>query len=175
MRSRLSYIDDVRGWIPWCSPDGEFFLEDDPVLITRNNYDEEADLRNGDLGVITEVFDEPDEDGVVGILLVNDRHIKITSKLLQKMSLGYAVTVHKSQGSQWNTTIVALPGEGLSLTDKTLIYTAATRAIKILIMLGDFGLVEKAVAKGSIALRRNTFMKERLIQLFNTGASLEGV
>lgn len=163
-RQPLSYADDVRGWIPWCSSDGEFLLEGDPILITKNNYDEAADLRNGDIGVVTNAFDEPDDDGFIGRLLVNGERIYITPDLLEKISLGYAVTVHKSQGSQWDTCIVAVPKESVPMIDKTLIYTAATRPTNRLVVIGDFELVENAVAKGGVALKRSTYLKQRLAQ-----------
>jgi len=163
-REPLSYSDDVRGWIPWCSSIGEFLLEGDPILITKNNYDVTADLRNGDIGVIVAVYDEPDDNGCVGQLLVNGEVIHISPGLLEKMSLGYAVTVHKSQGSQWDTCIVAVPKESEAMIDKTLIYTAATRPINRLVVIGDFRLVENAVEKGAVALKRSTYLKERLSQ-----------
>lgn len=165
-RLPLSYLDEVRGWIPWGGDDGEFLLEGDRVLITKNNYDEDADLRNGDLGVIEEVYNEPDDNDVVGKLLVNNRSIGITRELLDKMTLGYAVTIHKAQGSQWNTCLVTIPKEGLSISDKTLIYTAATRPTDRLIMMGSFNIIKRAVARGSVALKRKTYIKERLEQFF---------
>lgn len=167
-RTPLSYLDDARGWIPWVSQNGEMLLEGDPILITKNNYEDEADLRNGDLGLISEVYSEPDSDGFVGGLLINGEKILVSPELLEKISLGYAVTVHKSQGSQWDTCIVTLPKEGLSIIDKTLIYTAATRSSDRLIMVGDFHVVENAVAKGSVALQRKTNLKGRLVQALSS-------
>jgi exodeoxyribonuclease V alpha subunit len=167
-RLPLCYSDDLRGWIPWMSSSGELFLQGDPVLVIKNNYDEDADLRNGDLGIIDEVFDEPDENGCIGNILVNNNLIGISSELLMKMALGYAITVHKSQGSQWNTCIVTLPKQGLTMTDKTLIYTAATRPTERLVLMGDFKLVNNAVDRGSIALQRRTNLKYRLAQAMNS-------
>lgn len=167
-RLTLSYADESRGWIPWVTERGEVLLEGDPILVTENNYDEDADLRNGDLGVVSEVYQEPDEEGCLGELIVNGQKIGVSRELLEKIGLGYAVTVHKSQGSQWHTCIVALPKEGLAMTDKTLIYTAATRATDRLVMMGDFRVVEKAVARGAVALRRYTNLKGRLAQAFDS-------
>ena len=55
------------------------------------------------------------------------------------------------------------------MIDKTLIYTAATRPINRLIVIGDFRLVENAVAKGAVALKRSTYLKERLSQAVGGG------
>jgi exodeoxyribonuclease V alpha subunit len=165
-RQPLSYLDTIRGWIPWCGEDGEYLLEGDRILIMKNNYAEEADLRNGDLGLIDEVFDSPDNQGFVGRMTVNGKIIGITKELLPKISLGYAITVHKAQGSQWDNCIIALPPESGTFMDKSLIYTAATRPQEKLILMGQFGLVENAVKNGSAATKRITYMRQRLMQAF---------
>jgi exodeoxyribonuclease V alpha subunit len=165
-RTPLSYLDEIRGWTPWCGPDGEFLLEGDQILITKNNYDKDADLRNGDLGFIDEVFSSPDNQGFVGTMNINGRTIGITKELLSKMSLGYAITVHKSQGSQWNNCIVTLPPESGDFLDKSLLYTAVTRPKEKLILMGRYDLIEKAVRNGSAATKRNVYMRQRLMQAF---------
>lgn len=47
-------------------------MKGDPVLVTANNYDEDADLRNGDLGLVVEVFEQPDENDAVAVIEVNN-------------------------------------------------------------------------------------------------------
>lgn len=165
-RPQLSYFDSTRGWIPWVGSDGEILLEGDQILITKNDYDKDTDLRNGDLGLLDEVFDSPDDQGFLGMLSVNGRTIGITEDLLPKISLGYAITVHKAQGSQWDNCIITLPPESGGFMDKSLIYTAATRPQEKLILVGQFDLVEKAVEDGSAATKRITYMRQRLMQAF---------
>lgn len=92
-RQAIYVQDSLRGWIPWITSKGSRFLKGDPVLVSANNYDEDADLRNGDLELVVEVFEQPDEDGVVAILEVNNDLINVTAELLEKMHLGYAIVV----------------------------------------------------------------------------------
>ena len=163
-RPALYCQDGGRGWIPWMTPTGAQLLEGDAVLVVANNYDEEADLRNGDLGIVTEVFKKPNkETGAVGVIEVNGAAVFVKRDILEKLNLGYAVTIHKSQGSQWSTCFVMLPTEASRMIDQTLIYTAVTRPTDRLVMMGDEEVVEQAVRRGSIALNRQTRLRERIL------------
>ncbi|TKB51191.1 AAA family ATPase [Ferrimonas sediminicola] len=162
-RSAVHYPDPQRGWIPWITAGGTKLFEGDAVLVTENNYSESADVRNGDLGVITEVMSEVGIDGVLGTMRVNGNDISITSDLLEKLSLGFAITIHKSQGSQWPTCLVTLPQEAANMLDQTVLYTACTRPIDRLVLLGGINVIAAAMARGSLALSRQTFLRERLM------------
>ena len=163
-RPALYYRDELRGWIPWITPTGAQFFEGDPVLVIANNYDEDADIRNGDLGIVTEVFKKPNEQtGALGVIEVNGSAIFVTPDILVKLQLGYAVTIHKSQGSQWHTCFVMLPIEASQMIDQTLIYTAVTRSTDRLVLVGDEAVIEQAVRRGSIALERKTCLRERIL------------
>jgi len=169
-RQAIYFQDALRGWIPWITSTGTRILQGDPVLIIANNYDDDADLRNGDLGRIIEVFDQPDKDGAVALLDVNNTLIKVTPGLLEKLHLGYAITIHKSQGSQWPICFIMLPQEAEDMIDQTLLYTASTRPSEKLILMGYQTVVDKAMKRGSVALNRKTFLRERIksaIQLEN--------
>ena len=132
------------------------------MLVTANNYDEDADLRNGDLGLVVEVFEQPNEDGAVAVIDVNNALINVTAELLEKLHLGYAITIHKSQGSQWPNCFVMLPNEAEKMIDQTLLYTASTRPSERLVLMGDESVIEKAINVGSKALSRATFLQERI-------------
>jgi exodeoxyribonuclease V alpha subunit len=67
----------------------------------------------------------------------------ITEDMLDDLELGYAITVHKAQGSQWPRVIVPLTGH--RLLDRTLVYTAVTRAQSQVLLVGDVAAVESAV------------------------------
>lgn len=161
-RQAVYFQNALSGWIPWVTSTGSRLLKGDPVLITANNYDEDADLRNGDLGLIVEVFEQPDEDGAVAVIEVNNALINVTAELLEKLHLGYAITIHKSQGSQWPNCFVMLPNEAEKMIDQTLLYTASTRPIERLVLMGDERIIEKAIFVGSKALSRKTLLKERI-------------
>ena len=161
-RQAIYFQDSSRGWIPWITSTGSRLLKGDPVLVITNNYDDDADLRNGDLGVIVEVFDQPDEDGVVAVIEVNNILINVTAELLEKLHLGYAITIHKSQGSQWPNCFVMLPNEAEQMIDQTLLYTASTRPSERLVLMGNERIIEKAIIVGSKALSRKTLLKEKI-------------
>jgi len=158
------FIDQGDGVYDYVSASGTKFYLNDPVLITKNDYN--IGIRNGDLGVIETIFEEQDleaDNQVFGVLDIDGRKIDLTFNVLDRMELGYAITIHKSQGSQWRNVILVLDAQAHRMLDKTLLYTGATRAEKnLIICCENKDLIENAVAKGSIALRRNTNLSEHL-------------
>ncbi|WP_067584074.1 AAA family ATPase [Endozoicomonas ascidiicola] len=165
-RPKTYYQDDLRGWMPWVTSAGTELLLGDPILVTSNNYDEAADIRNGDLGVITAVYDSPDEeDGSVAMAEINGICIPMTPDLLDKIQLGYAITIHKSQGSQWPTCFVVLPPEAGHMMDQTLLYTAATRPEGRLVLMGSGQVIKSAVDREYGVAHRKTNLKDRLTGL----------
>lgn len=140
--------------IDFITSKGNKLYLNDPIIITKNAYD--ADVRNGDLGVITQVYENPFENNY-GTILINGRELKITDELLDKIELGYAMTIHKSQGSQWKNVILVLDKRAERMLDKTLVYTGITRAEQKLIMCAeDINVVQNAANRGSIAVQRHT-------------------
>ena len=123
----------------------------DPVLCTRNLWD--RGLQNGSLGVVVQVDDEPqmltDDDGEESGLALAwvdwDDGVRrpIVEEMLDDLELGYAITVHKAQGSQWPRVIVPLNGH--RLLDRTLVYTAVTRAQRQVLLVGDEAAAKMAV------------------------------
>ncbi|OJV36646.1 MAG: hypothetical protein BGO22_21220 [Hydrogenophaga sp. 70-12] len=123
----------------------------DPVLCTRNMWD--RGLQNGSLGTIVEVEDGPqhprdDEDceaerPLAWVLWDDGIRRPVVEDMLDDLELGYAITVHKAQGSQWPRVIVPLTGH--RLLDRTLIYTAVTRAQKQVLIVGDEAAAKAAV------------------------------
>lgn len=153
-RPLVRYMDGQQGWIPWVTRGGVNLLLGDQVMVTANDY--ELDVRNGDLGVISEIFNEPSESGHLGWITLGDFDVPISPELLQNLDLGYAITIHKSQGSQWPVCILLLPSYASHMLDQTLTYTAVTRASEQLVILGDINLINYAVKRGSLALARQT-------------------
>lgn len=154
-RNPILYFDHEHGVQSYVSAIGVRFYEDDPIMIAKNAYD--IGVRNGDIGRIIDAYFEPEESGVSGILELNGRYLKIDQDLLEKMELAYAITIHKSQGSQWRNTIIVINHEARHMLDKTLIYTASTRATERLVLACPGGtLIENAINRGSVALQRKT-------------------
>lgn len=123
----------------------------DPVLCTRNLWN--RGLQNGSLGIVVLVEDEPrpladESGGDAGFALAwvdwdDGVRRPIVEEMLDDLELGYAITVHKAQGSQWPRIIVPLTGH--RLLDRTMVYTAITRAQRQVLLVGDDAAVRVAV------------------------------
>lgn len=120
--------------------DGWGFAEGDPIIYLANDYQKE--LWNGSLGRIEKIVDS---NGRRSLLCSLDgvRH-EIPEEELHRIDLAYAITVHKSQGSQFNRVIV--PIFESRLLDRTLIYTALTRGMEQVVFIGDRNAFDAAVA-----------------------------
>lgn len=161
-RLTVHYSDPERGWIPWVTATQCKLRLGDPVLVTRNLYDEQIDVRNGDLGVITKVYDAPASDDSLGMVLINDIQLPLSYDLLCCLELGYAITIHKSQGSQWPTVFAVVPDYADQMLDAALIYTAATRPAERLILAGSLGTLAKGIKRGNIATKRLVGLESRI-------------
>ena len=152
-RERIK-INTDDGIYDFVNGNGHKFYLDDQILITKNDYS--IGIRNGDLGFIETIY-EHSEEGVFGVLNLDGREIDITLDVLDKMQLGYAITIHKSQGSQWQNVILVLDKDAERMIDKTLLYTSVTRAEnKLIICCEDDQLVEQAIVRGPISRRRHS-------------------
>lgn len=136
------------------------FRAGDRVIQLRNDY--EKDVFNGDLGFITEV----DPEG--GELLVDfdGRAVPYDATELDELSLAYAVSVHKSQGSEYPAVVIPLLTQHFVLLQRNLLYTAITRARKLVVLVGSRRAVALAV-KNNRSERRYTDLRFRLQELVN--------
>lgn len=136
---------------------GYIFRTHDKVMQIKNNYDKE--VFNGDIGIIEKVDIEErtltvDFDG---------RHIEYDATDLDELVLAYAVTIHKSQGSEYPVVVMPMMMEHYIMLQRNLLYTGITRAKKILVIVGT----KKALAysvKNITVTKRNTRLKERLAE-----------
>ena len=132
--------------------------EGDLVICTRNNWD--LGLQNGSMGRIVSV--EHDGDDQIGKIEWDDGVVRrFNEALLDDLELGYALTVHKSQGSQWKRVVVCLP-QGSRLVDRSLIYTAVTRAQSEVLLLGSHTAITHQVRQKKAADRRLVGLTKRL-------------
>jgi exodeoxyribonuclease V alpha subunit len=127
-------------------PPGEVWLPGEPVMALAN--DERTGLVNGDTGVVVGrggarriVFERRD-----GTLLER------AAEVLPDVTSAYAVTVHKSQGSEYDTVVVVLPPPTSPLATRELLYTAITRARCRVVIVGDEAAVRAAVARPSVRM-----------------------
>ncbi|MDD2955097.1 MAG: ATP-dependent RecD-like DNA helicase [Oscillospiraceae bacterium] len=118
------------------------FREGDKVMQIRNNYDivwkkEDGEngvgVYNGDIGEILAI--DPAAQGL--LIRFDDRTAEYSYDMAAELELAYAVTVHKSQGSEFECVILALSAPNRRLYYRNLLYTGVTRAKKLLILIGD--------------------------------------
>ena len=114
----------------------------DKVIQTANNYDKE--VFNGDIGQVVRI--DPDERELT--IRFEEREVPYDLNELDEVSLAYAITIHKSQGSEFPAVVVPLAMQHYLLLQRNLVYTAMTRGRRIVVLVGQ----RKALA---IAVRNN--------------------
>ena len=134
---------------------GVVFREGDRVMQTENDYDKE--VFNGDLGRIVSV------DEVLGEVVVkmDDRKVNYQFRELDELMHAYAITIHKSQGSEYPCVIIPMHTQHFILLQRSLLYTAVTRAKKFAVLIGTKKAMGLAVSR-SESRERVTTLKERL-------------
>ena len=133
------------------------FREGDKVMQTRNNYnihwesdDDEGDgIFNGDIGFV-ETIDMRHDSIVIDF---SGKRATFSKEQLQELELAYAVTVHKSQGSEFEAVVMPVIGVNSRLCYRNLLYTAVTRAKKLLILVGTMGCVNNMIENNKTQLR----------------------
>jgi exodeoxyribonuclease V alpha subunit len=133
------------------------FRVGDKVMQVKNNYDikwtrdkEEGEgVFNGDVGVIYDI------DFSLELMLVkyDDRIAEYGFDLLEEIELAYAITVHKSQGSEFKVVILPVVSGLRQLCNRKLLYTAVTRAKEMLILVGSMGAVKDMIANDKYTRR----------------------
>jgi len=136
------------------------FRLNDRVLQTKNNY--EKDVFNGDLGHIVEV--DPEE----GEMLVSfdGRNVPYDRTELDELALAYAVSIHKSQGSEYPAVVVPILTQHYVMLRRNLIYTALTRARRLAVLVGSRRALMLGL-KNAGGDKRFTHLNYRLRELFN--------
>lgn len=139
------------------------FLEGDKVILNGNNYNK--NVFNGTIGIIkyidTTFITEGDVTGEIVIDFEGVGDIRFTKAEMNKLDLAYAITVHKSQGSQWKYVVFAMDYSSFILLNRQLTYTAMTRASKYLFMPVELKALTHAI-NTSKSTERQTFLPEML-------------
>ena len=131
------------------------FREGDRVIQLRNNY--ELDVFNGDMGRVTSI----DEDTSTVRVEFDERPVAYGFDELDELTLAYAITVHKSQGSEYPAVVLPLIPQHFMLLQRNVLYTAVTRAKRLVVIVGDPKALRRAIANTTVT-RRNTRLAERL-------------
>lgn len=123
----------------------------DKILMTKNNYQNDPPYYNGDIGIIRAINDRSMDVEIRGEIFHFEKSV------LSEMKLAYSMTIHKSQGSEFENVIVVLPKDTPSMLTRNLFYTAVTRAKKRVFVISEGDAMEIAIRtkkKGT----RNTFL-----------------
>lgn len=134
---------------------GYTYRQGDRVMQLRNNYDKE--VFNGDLGYIREV-DTEDRTLTVDF---DGKAVEYDVTELDELSLAYATTIHKAQGSEYPIVVMPLLMTHYVMLQRNLVYTGITRAKKICVLIGSPKALACAVRNTAVS-KRNTRLKERL-------------
>jgi exodeoxyribonuclease V alpha subunit len=132
--------------------DGLKLFVDDLVMFGANDYT--LGLRNGALGRIAQALPLGDPEAPVCIAEFDGALYELTASHLRDVCHSYAVTIHKAQGSQFNRVIV--PIRRTKLLDNSLLYTAITRAVDQVVIVGDLDAAEEAIISPATASLRTT-------------------
>jgi exodeoxyribonuclease V alpha subunit len=127
----------------------------DKVIQTRNNYDK--DVFNGDIGEILGI-DDLDREVCIAF---DGREVKYDFNELDEVSLAYAITIHKSQGSEFPVIVIPVGMQQFLLLQKNLLYTGVTRGRRLVVIVGQKKALQTAVRNTSAA-RRHTGLEKRL-------------
>ena len=134
---------------------GRSFRQNDKVMQIRNNYDKE--VFNGDIGFISEI----DFDNNKLNVAFDNRIIEYDITELDELVQAYAITIHKSQGSEYPVVVMPVMMTHFIMLQRNLIYTGITRAKKVLVIVGTKKAVSYSVRNVTFT-KRNTKLKERL-------------
>src|SRR5690606_9424489 len=150
-----------RPGVPEYWTDGRVFRPGDKVMPIRNNYDKGAEgVFNGTSGTISRIVPE---ERLVEIVLDDGRTVGYGYDELDEILHAYAITVHRSQGSEYPYVVIPLTtAAGSPVLRRNLLYTAITRAWHTVVLVGQARALEIAV--GNRGARRNTSLAVRLNQ-----------
>lgn len=138
---------------------GDKFRVDDIVIHTENNSD--LDVYNGEVGRIVDIMGNKEEFVVLVKYPDKENLIEYKQKDIKQLDLAYALTIHKSQGSEYKAVINVCSVCHSHMLDRNLIYTAWTRAKEKLIIVGDETAINEGVRK-SKTFERNSNLVKRL-------------
>ncbi|MDD7770220.1 ATP-dependent RecD-like DNA helicase [Suipraeoptans intestinalis] len=151
------------------------FREGDKVMQIKNNYQMPWEIRtskgmavdkgegifNGDMGIIKEIPVYGDE---IVIEFEDGKLVRYSYELLDELELAYAITIHKSQGSEYPAVVIPLLNGPRQLYHRNLLYTAVTRARRCVTLVGSEVVFDQMVQNGN-EQRRNTSLTERIREL----------
>ncbi len=134
---------------------GQIYRVGDRVMQIRNNYDKF--VFNGDMGYISDI----DREDQITRIRFGERILEYDFSELNEINLAYAISIHKSQGSEFKAVIVPIFMQHFVMLQRNLLYTAITRAKDFCIFIGETRAIAMAI-KNNKGVVRTTFLKEFL-------------
>ena len=150
------------------------FREGDKVMQIKNNYQIEWEIRgaygipvekgvgvfNGDMGIVSEINEYAEQMTVV---FDDNKYIEYSFKELEQLELAYAITIHKSQGSEYPAVVIPLLSGPRMLMSRNLLYTAITRARKCVTLVGSDQVFQQMI-DNEMEQKRYSTLKEQIQQ-----------
>lgn len=158
------------------------FREGDKIMQIANNYDMEwvrktssrlevgSGVFNGDIGYIHKIHSHT---GEMEIWFEDEREANYTRADLEQLSLAYAITIHKSQGCEFDVVVMPVIAGARTILTRNLLYTAITRAKKMVALVGSSENLRRMV-KNTYTQKRSTMLKPFLIEAMQKAKSLFG-
>jgi len=140
--------------------DGLALKLNDKVMHLKNNYTKE--VFNGDIGTVSDI----DRQNRILVVDYDDRLVEYEFSEIDELTLAYAISIHKSQGSEYPAVIVPLVTQHFALLQRNLLYTAVTRAQRLVVIVGSRRALELALEKDS-PMHRRTGLVRRLHDTFS--------
>lgn len=148
------------------------FRRGDRVMQIKNNYELECRIEsehyveeskgvfNGDMGKIVSI---DKEEQSVEVLYDGARRVHYSKELLDELMLSYAVTIHKSQGSEFPVIVIPVTWAPPMLLTRNLIYTAITRATKLVVLVGNYRYLQQMIRNNHME-KRYSKLREKLVE-----------
>ncbi len=145
------------------------FRENDKVMQIKNNYEmdyitddniKSKGIYNGDFGFIRSIYEDQDQLEVV----FDDKRVVYNNADLAELNLAYAITIHKSQGSEFPVVVIPLVRGPHMLLTRNILYTAITRARDLVVLVGDEEVLYKMIGNNQIK-KRNSSLDYRIREL----------
>ncbi len=150
--------------------DERIFQIGDKVMQLKNNYDK--GIYNGDIGFVSQIINKKAKGSQNAIVVkFKSELVELTRNDLYDLTHAYAISIHKSQGSEFKVVILPIDKGSDHMLTKKLIYTAITRAKDKLIIIGDLNYFYKGVSQ--VDARRNTYLHKLLLANYQEVDSLK--
>ena len=131
----------------------------------RFKVEEGVGVFNGDMGIVKEIDDYNEE---VVVVFDDEKEVRYPYNMLDELELSYAITIHKSQGSEYPAVVIPLFSGPKVLMNRNLLYTAVTRAKQCVVLVGSGHMIESMILNND-EQKRYSSLDIRMVQLLEDG------